>query len=139
MGVGAVAMLYPHWKRTGASQSAGLIRRLVLALTPVATLMFRYNNPDALLVLLLIVAGYCTVRAVEADTVRRMTMWMAWTGCAIGFASWTKMLQASSCRASRWPCWSRRRSGGSAWARCSSAVRRRIVSAARLVHRACQR
>lgn len=93
MGVGAVAMLYLTVKRT-SGPSAGLIAGLVLALTPVATLMFRYNNPDALLVLLLIVAAYCTVRAVEADTVRRMTMWMAWTGCAIGFAFLTKMLQA---------------------------------------------
>ena len=30
----------------------------VLALTPVAALMFRFNNPDALLVLVLTIAGY---------------------------------------------------------------------------------
>jgi len=93
MGVGAVAMLYLTVRRT-SGPSAGLIAGLVLALTPVATLMFRFNNPDALLVLLLLVAAYCTVRAIEADTVRRMTMWMAWTGCAVGFAFLTKMLQA---------------------------------------------
>ncbi|MCV7419896.1 glycosyltransferase family 39 protein [Mycobacterium yunnanensis] len=93
MGVGAVAMLYLVVRRT-SGPSAGLIAGLVLALTPVATLMFRFNNPDALLVLLLLVAAYCTVRAIQADTARRMTMWMAWTGCAVGFAFLTKMLQA---------------------------------------------
>ena len=62
----------------------------MLALTPVATLMFRYNNPDALLVLLLVVAAYCTVRAIENGSTR----WMALTGCIVGFAFLTKMLQA---------------------------------------------
>ncbi|TPG31295.1 phospholipid carrier-dependent glycosyltransferase [Mycobacterium hodleri] len=93
MGVGAVAVLYFTVRRTSGA-SAGLIAGVVLALTPVATLMFRYNNPDALLVLLLVVAAYCTVRAIDASTARRMTMWMALTGCAIGFAFLTKMLQA---------------------------------------------
>ncbi len=93
MGVGAVAVLYLTVKRT-SGPSAGLIAGLVLALTPVATLMFRFNNPDALLVLLLVVAAYCTVRAIEASTVRRMTAWMALTGCIAGFAFLTKMLQA---------------------------------------------
>ncbi|HEV7790743.1 MAG TPA: glycosyltransferase family 39 protein, partial [Pseudonocardia sp.] len=93
MGVAAVAVLYLTVRRS-SGPSAGLIAGLVLALTPVATLMFRFNNPDALLVLLLVVAAYCTVRAIDAGTARRMTMWMALTGCAIGFAFLTKMLQA---------------------------------------------
>ena len=93
MGVGAVALLH-HTVRRSSGPSAGLIAGLVLALTPVATLMFRFNNPDALLVLLLIVAAYCTVRAIDASTARRMTMWMALTGTAVGFAFLTKMLQA---------------------------------------------
>ncbi|MCW2735039.1 MAG: family glycosyltransferase, 4-amino-4-deoxy-L-arabinose transferase [Mycobacterium sp.] len=93
MGVAAVAVLYLTVRRS-SGPSAGLIAGLVLALTPVATLMFRFNNPDALLVLLLVVAAYCTVRATDAGTARRMTMWMALTGCAIGFAFLTKMLQA---------------------------------------------
>jgi 4-amino-4-deoxy-L-arabinose transferase-like glycosyltransferase len=93
MGVAAVAVLYLTVRRS-SGPSAGLIAGLVLALTPVATLMFRFNNPDALLVLLLVLAAYCTVRAIDAGTARRMTMWMALTGCAIGFAFLTKMLQA---------------------------------------------
>lgn len=93
MGVGAVALLYFTVRRTSGA-TAGLIAGTVLALTPVATLMFRFNNPDALLVLLLVVAAYCTVRAIDADTMRRMSTWMALTGCGIGFAFLTKMLQA---------------------------------------------
>jgi 4-amino-4-deoxy-L-arabinose transferase-like glycosyltransferase len=93
MGVGAVAVLYLTVRRS-SGPSAGLIAGLVLAVTPVATLMFRFNNPDALLVLLLVVAAYCTVRAIDASTARRMTMWMALTGCAVGFGFLTKMLQA---------------------------------------------
>jgi 4-amino-4-deoxy-L-arabinose transferase-like glycosyltransferase len=93
MGVAAVAVLY-YTVRRSSGASAGLIAGAALALTPVATLMFRFNNPDALLVLLLVVAAYCTVRAIDAGSARRMSMWMALTGCAIGFAFLTKMLQA---------------------------------------------
>jgi 4-amino-4-deoxy-L-arabinose transferase-like glycosyltransferase len=93
MGVAAVAVLYFTVRRSSGA-SAGLIAGAALALTPVATLMFRFNNPDALLVLLLVVAAYCTVRAIDAGSARRMSMWMALTGCAIGFAFLTKMLQA---------------------------------------------
>ena len=66
MGVAAVAILYVTVRRTSGA-NAGLIAGAALALTPVATLMFRFNNPDALLVLLLVVAAYCTVRAIDAE------------------------------------------------------------------------
>ena len=89
MGVAAVAVLYFTVKRT-SGPGAALVAGTVLALTPVATLMFRYNNPDALLVLLLVVAAYTTVRAVENGSYR----WMALTGVVVGFAFLTKMLQA---------------------------------------------
>lgn len=89
MGVAAVAVLYSTVKRT-SGPGAALVAGTVLALTPVATLMFRYNNPDALLVLLLVVAAYTTVRAVENGSYR----WMALTGAVVGFAFLTKMLQA---------------------------------------------
>jgi 4-amino-4-deoxy-L-arabinose transferase-like glycosyltransferase len=89
MGVAAVAVLYFTVKRC-SGPGAGLVAGAVLALTPVATLMFRYNNPDALLVLLLVVAAYFTVRAIETGGMR----WMALTGCVVGFAFLTKMLQA---------------------------------------------
>jgi 4-amino-4-deoxy-L-arabinose transferase-like glycosyltransferase len=89
MGVAAVAVLFFTVKRT-SGPGAALVAGTVLALTPVATLMFRYNNPDALLVLLLVVAAYTTVRAVENGSYR----WMALTGAVVGFAFLTKMLQA---------------------------------------------
>ena len=89
MGVGAVALLYATVRRT-SGPAAGLIAGAALALTPVAALMFRFNNPDALLVLLLVAAAYCMVRATETASTR----WIALAGCAIGFAFLTKMLQA---------------------------------------------
>ena len=89
MGVSAVAVLYATVRRTSGS-AAGLIAGVVLALTPVAALMFRFNNPDALLVLLMVVAAYCVMRATETASTR----WIALAGCAMGFAFLTKMLQA---------------------------------------------
>jgi 4-amino-4-deoxy-L-arabinose transferase-like glycosyltransferase len=89
MGVAAVALLYATVRRS-SGPAAGLIAGAVLALTPVATLMFRFNNPDALLVLLLVAAAYCTMRATETASTR----WIALAGCALGFAFLTKMLQA---------------------------------------------
>jgi 4-amino-4-deoxy-L-arabinose transferase-like glycosyltransferase len=89
MGVGAVALLYAAVRRV-SGPGAGLIAGAALAVTPVAALMFRFNNPDALLVLLLVVAAYCVVRAIETAS----TKWIALAGCAIGFAFLTKLLQA---------------------------------------------
>ena len=56
-GVAAVAVLYATVRRW-ASAGAGLVAATVMAFTPVAALMFRFNNPDALLVLLLCGAAF---------------------------------------------------------------------------------
>ncbi|ODR19069.1 ArnT family glycosyltransferase [Mycolicibacterium porcinum] len=93
MGVGAVALLYATVKRT-SGPGAGLIAGVALALTPVAASMFRYNNPDALLVLLLVLAAYFMVRAVGPVSAKASAGWVALAGCALGFAFLTKMLQA---------------------------------------------
>ncbi|MHC9294056.1 ArnT family glycosyltransferase [Mycobacterium sp. LTG2003] len=93
MGAAAVAVLYATVKRT-SGPGAGLIAGAALALTPVATSMFRYNNPDALLVLLLVVAAYCMVRAIGPVSAKTSTLWVALSGCVLGFAFLTKMLQA---------------------------------------------
>lgn len=87
-GVASVWLLYAAVKRTNG-QAAGLLAGAALALTPVATLMFRFNLPDPLLVLLLVAAAYATVRAVEKASVR----WLMLAGVAIGFAFLTKMMQ----------------------------------------------
>jgi 4-amino-4-deoxy-L-arabinose transferase-like glycosyltransferase len=88
-GVAAVGLLYVTVRRH-FSASAGLIAGLVLATTPVATLMFRFNNPDALLVLLLVGATYAVTRALESARTR----WLVLAGALIGFGFITKMLQA---------------------------------------------
>ncbi len=75
--------------RRHAGAVAGLIAALVLALTPVAALMFRYNQPDGILTLLLVASAYTTLRAVESGRIR----WLVATGVLLGFAFNTKMLQ----------------------------------------------
>ncbi|KUN24415.1 glycosyl transferase [Streptomyces antibioticus] len=89
MGIGAVAVVYASVRRR-FSPAAGLIAGAVLALTPVAALMFRFNNPDAMLALLMAVACYFVVRALEDGR----TKWLVWAGVAIGFAFLAKTLQA---------------------------------------------
>jgi 4-amino-4-deoxy-L-arabinose transferase-like glycosyltransferase len=88
-GVATVGVLYATVRRW-FGPAAGLIAGAVLAVTPVATLMFRYNNPDALLVLLLVLAAYAITRALESG----QTRWLALTGALLGFGFLTKMLQA---------------------------------------------
>ncbi|WP_206795285.1 glycosyltransferase family 39 protein [Amycolatopsis sp. MtRt-6] len=89
MGVASVGILYLTVKRT-SGPVAGLLAGAMLAVTPVAALMFRFNNPDALLVLLMVAGAYFVVRATEKANPR----WLALAGVAIGFGFLTKMLQA---------------------------------------------
>ena len=88
-GVGTVAFLYLAVRRW-FTPAAGLVAGSVVALTPVAALMFRFNNPDALMVLLLTVGAYATVRAVDDGRAR----WAVAAGMAVGFAFLAKMLEA---------------------------------------------
>jgi 4-amino-4-deoxy-L-arabinose transferase-like glycosyltransferase len=89
MGVATVGLVWATVRRH-FSGVAAFVAGGVLALTPVAVLMFRFNNPDALLVLLLTLATYLTLRGVETGGVR----WVVWAGVAIGFGFLTKQLQA---------------------------------------------
>ncbi len=88
-GVAAVGLVYAAVKRW-FGPGAGLLAGAVLACTPVAALMFRFNNPDALMVLLLVAAAYTLTRAIE----KAGTKWIVATGALIGFAFLAKMLQA---------------------------------------------
>jgi 4-amino-4-deoxy-L-arabinose transferase-like glycosyltransferase len=88
MAVAAVALLYCAVARVSGPR-IGLLAGAVLSLTPVAALMFRFNNPDAVMVLLMTAAAYCTVRAVQQASPR----WLAWAGVALGFAFLAKMLE----------------------------------------------
>ncbi|MBT2369503.1 glycosyltransferase family 39 protein [Streptomyces sp. ISL-10] len=89
MGVATVAVLYAAVRRR-FGPAAGLLAGGTLALTPVAALMFRFNNPDALLALLMTVTVYCVLRALEGAR----TAWLVWAGAAVGLAFLTKTLQA---------------------------------------------
>ena len=88
-GVAAVGLVFAAVKRW-FGPAAGLLAGAVLACTPVAALMFRFNNPDALMVLLLVAAAYALIRALE----KAGTRWIVATGALVGFAFLAKMLQA---------------------------------------------
>ncbi len=85
----SVGVLYVTVRRW-FGPSAGLIAGAVLALTPVATLMFRFNNPDALLVFLLVCAAWAMGRATERGSMR----WIVLAGGFVGLAFLAKMMQA---------------------------------------------
>jgi 4-amino-4-deoxy-L-arabinose transferase-like glycosyltransferase len=98
MGVATVALLYASVRRTARAAGlsgplatgAALLAGAALAVTPVAVLIFRFNNPDALLTLLLVGAAYATLRAVE----RGGTRWLVLAATLVGFGFLAKMLQA---------------------------------------------
>lgn len=99
MGVATVWLLHRTVRRATGSAAAGLVAGTVLALTPVAVLMFRFNNPDALLVLLLVGSASATLRAVEearCEPARdgRPGRWLVLAGALVGLAFLAKMLQA---------------------------------------------
>jgi 4-amino-4-deoxy-L-arabinose transferase-like glycosyltransferase len=88
-GVASVGLLYAAVRRR-FSPAAGLLAGAVLALTPVAALMFRFDNPDALLTLLLVASAYALTRSLE----RASAAWLALVGALVGLGFLTKMLQA---------------------------------------------
>lgn len=88
MAVATVALLYAAVRRI-SGPNAALLAGAALAVTPVAALMFRFNNPDAVMVLLMTAAVYCAVRALEHASAR----WIALAGAALGLAFLAKMLE----------------------------------------------
>ncbi|MEU5758943.1 glycosyltransferase family 39 protein [Nocardia sp. NPDC047648] len=89
MAVAAVALLYAMVTEATANRAAGLLAGAVLAATPVVALMFRFNNPDAVMVLLMTAGAYCTLRAARKASAR----WLMLAGVALGFAFLAKMLE----------------------------------------------
>jgi 4-amino-4-deoxy-L-arabinose transferase-like glycosyltransferase len=89
MGAAAVVLLAATVRRV-AGEWAGLLAGLLLALTPVMTLMARVDDPDALLTLLLVAAAWSTIRAIEDGRLR----WVLLTGTLLGFAFLTKSMVA---------------------------------------------
>ncbi|PWG64794.1 glycosyl transferase family 39 [Bifidobacterium callitrichidarum] len=95
-GMASVWVLYAAIRRQWGNW-AGIIAGLTLATTPVAALMFRFNNPDALLVLLMTSATAAVMRSLEYPDARagnrKRTLWMALAGVCIGFGFLTKQMQ----------------------------------------------
>src|SRR5690242_11757333 len=87
-GVLTVWLLYATVRRW-FGPAAGFIAGGALALTPVAVLMFRYNQPDAMMTLLIVTAAYCVTRALDTASVR----WLTFAGTAIGLSFLVKGLQ----------------------------------------------
>ena len=88
MGVATVVVLMAIVRRTMGSPAA-VIAGLVSALTPAAVLIFRYNNPDALLTLLLVGSAYAFLRSLERSSLR----WVTLAAVLVGLAFNTKYLQ----------------------------------------------
>ena len=88
LGVASVALLYATVRRYHGVPAA-MIAGWVLALTPVATLMFRFNNPDAILVFLMIAAVWAGLRGIEDGRWR----WVIAAGVFIGLGFLAKQLQ----------------------------------------------
>jgi len=89
-GVGSVALVYATVRRWFSAKSA-LLAAVVMATTPVAVMMFGYNNPDSLLTLLMVASIYGLLRAIEGH---HPLIWLSFSGVLIGLGFNTKMLQA---------------------------------------------
>ncbi len=88
-GILTVALLFVAVRRSFGTLAA-TVAGLVMAVTPAAVLIFRFNNPDALLTLLLVAAAYGLLRSLDRGSLR----WTAAAAACVGFAFLTKYLQA---------------------------------------------
>ena len=97
MGVACCALIYRIARRAWG-HACGICAGIVFITTPVAALMFRFNNPDALLIMLCLLAADCVIRAISipaeatrANTRRSALYAAAGLCCGLGFL--TKQLQ----------------------------------------------
>lgn len=88
-GLAAVLVLYAGVRRWAGPRTA-LLAALLLALSPITAAVNRDNVPDALLALVLLLAAYCLLRAVE----RGRTGWLVAAAALVGVGFLTKMLAA---------------------------------------------
>ena len=88
-GVGSVLILH-HLVKRWAGDVAAHLAALGFALTPVALLMFRFNNPDAFLTFLGLAGAWALWSALETGRTRMLLA----AGAISGLAFQAKMLQA---------------------------------------------
>lgn len=123
MGVLSTLMIYVII-RSSFSGWAALIGSIVFFTTPIVVLMSRYNNPDPLMLLLMLLA----VRLVQLAIASNRTKYLLWTAVALGLAFMTKQLQGLLVLpsiAAAYFCWS-----GRSW---PGRVKRILAAAAALV------
>ncbi len=89
IGVGTVGVLFLAVRRS-FGPIAAVIAGVVMALTPAAVMIFRFNNPDALLTLLLVVSAWALLHSVDKGSLR----WISFAAACVGLAFLTKYLQA---------------------------------------------
>ncbi|NMO89262.1 glycosyltransferase family 39 protein [Actinomycetospora sp. TBRC 11914] len=92
MGVASVALVYAMVRRWSGPRTA-LAAASLVAFMPAAALMFKFNNPDAMLVLCMVLAAWTTVRAVDAAGTKAGTWWLVAAGAFVGLGFLTKQLQ----------------------------------------------
>jgi 4-amino-4-deoxy-L-arabinose transferase-like glycosyltransferase len=94
MGVACVALVYALARRWAGPRTA-LAAGSLLASMPAAALMFKFDNPDAMLVLCMVAAAYTTVRAVDAAGTKSGTWWLVAAGALVGLGFLGKQLQVA--------------------------------------------
>ena len=88
-GVACVGVLYATVRRA-FPPGVALLGGALFTLTPVSALMFRFNDPDPLLTLLLLGATYAAVRAIQSER----GWWLIAAAALVGTGFLAKMLQA---------------------------------------------
>lgn len=88
MGVLTVYLLYVLVRRYLGAR-VGLLAATFMAVTPVSTVMFRYNNPDALLILIMVATALTVATAIDSQ----QPWLMALAGALAGAGFLTKQLQ----------------------------------------------
>jgi len=88
-GAATVGIVYLCVRRLSGAE-AGVVAAALVALSPAAAAVFRFDNPDALLTLCMAASAYATVRAVDDGRAR----WAVLAGALLGAAFLAKLLEA---------------------------------------------
>ncbi|MEC3979087.1 ArnT family glycosyltransferase [Amycolatopsis sp. H20-H5] len=92
-GVAAVFLLH-RTVRLWAGENVALLASLIFAITPITVAINRDNNPDTLLVLLMVASAYAFTRSVRTADARNRTKWLLLCAFFVGCGFVTKMMAA---------------------------------------------